>query len=389
MGERGPARSAERAQHEEPPGREPPARSVPAPRPSGPTGEAPLARPSAEIDSGWGLPDESAAAAEPEPTLRPTEPPPPDPRDPDGDDVFLELGEGESPAAGAKKGALTNVAGIKFRPAGTIHAYDAGDASYLRGERVVVESDRGPIVATVAVGSRRQPTLDVLRRIVRPATAADEKSKERNGGKEREAYLFCKQRIRDRNLAMKLTRVEYPLAAGNKVLFYFASEERVDFRELVKDLAQRLKARIEMRQIGARDEAKMVGGIGACGRELCCSTWLPAFVPISIKMAKDQGLPLNPSKVSGQCGRLKCCLVYEQDTYKEMRKGLPKMGKRVATPGGEGKVVELDVLRQRVRVWFDEGGSETFPADVITLLAPPGARPAASAPSSEDSETDA
>ena len=116
----------------------------------------------------------------------------------------------------------------------------------------------------------------------------------------------------------------------------------------------------------------MVGGIGSCGRELCCSTWLPAFVPISIKMAKDQGLPLNPSKVSGQCGRLKCCLVYEQDTYKEMRKTLPKVGKRVSTPAGDGKVVELDVLRQRVRVWFDEGGSETFPADVIRLLQPPG-----------------
>jgi cell fate regulator YaaT (PSP1 superfamily) len=126
-----------------------------------------------------------------------------------------------------------------------------------------------------------------------------------------------------------------------------------------------------MRQIGARDEAKMVGGIGSCGRELCCSTWLPAFVPVSIKMAKDQGLVLNPSKVSGQCGRLKCCLVYEQDLYKEMKKSLPKVGKRVATPAGEGKVVELDVLRQRVRVWFDQGGSEVFPPDALRLLTPP------------------
>jgi cell fate regulator YaaT (PSP1 superfamily) len=147
-----------------------------------------------------------------------------------------------------------------------------------------------------------------------------------------------------------------------------------------------MHARIEMRQIGARDEAKMVGGIGSCGRELCCSTWLPAFVPVSIKMAKDQGLVLNPSKVSGQCGRLKCCLVYEQDTYKELRKGMPKVGKRVTTPAGDAKVVELDVLRQRVRVWFDEGGSETFPADVIKLIAPPGAAPPAPEPDSEPDE---
>jgi len=120
-----------------------------------------------------------------------------------------------------------------------------------------------------------------------------------------------------------------------------------------------------------RDEAKMVGGIGSCGRELCCSTFLPGFVPVSIKMAKDQGLVLNPTKVSGQCGRLKCCLVYEQDTYKEMHKGMPKVGKRVETPAGPGKVVELDVLRQRIRVWFDEGGSETFPADVVRRIEPP------------------
>jgi cell fate regulator YaaT (PSP1 superfamily) len=216
--------------------------------------------------------------------------------------------------------------------------------------------------------------LDRLRRILRRAVATDERARDKNVAKEREAYLFCKQRIRERALPMKLTRVEYPLASG-KVIFYFASDERVDFRDLVKDLAARLHTRIEMRQIGARDEAKMVGGIGSCGRELCCTTWLPAFVPVSIKMAKDQGLVLNPSKVSGQCGRLKCCLVYEQDLYKEMRKTLPKVGKRVTTPAGDGKVVELDVLRQRVRVWFDEGGSESFPPDVLTVLQPPPQQP--------------
>jgi cell fate regulator YaaT (PSP1 superfamily) len=305
--------------------------------------------------------DSGAVAAEPEVQRTLTVRPPPEPRDPDGEDVFVDLSEEP-----VKPGALQNVAGVKFREAGTIHEYDAGDATYLRGERVVVESERGPVVASVAVGSRRMPFLDPLRRIIRRANVSDERAREKNFGKEREAYVYCKQRIRERNMPMKLTRVEYPLASG-KVLFYFASEDRIDFRDLVKDLAQRLHARIEMRQIGARDEAKLTGGIGSCGRELCCSTWLPAFVPISIKMAKDQGLPLNPSKVSGQCGRLKCCLVYEQDTYKELRKTMPKVGKRVVTPAGGGKVVELDVLRQRVRVWFDEGGSETFPADVVRL----------------------
>jgi cell fate regulator YaaT (PSP1 superfamily) len=229
------------------------------------------------------------------------------------------------------------------------------------------------------------PSLDPLRRVLRLAADADERAQEKSAVREREAYVFCRQRIRERRLPMKMVRVEYPLQSG-KVLFYFSSEERVDFRDLVKDLAQRLHARIEMRQIGARDEAKLVGGIGSCGRELCCSTWLPAFVPVSIKMAKDQGLVLNPSKVSGQCGRLKCCLVYEQDTYKEMRKTLPKVGKRVTTPAGDGKVVELDVLRQRVRVWFDEGGSETFPADVVTLMAPVGQPPPAAREPEPESE---
>jgi cell fate regulator YaaT (PSP1 superfamily) len=299
-------------------------------------------------------------------------PPPPDPLDPDGDHLFIDLtAKADEPLPG---GQLVNLAGVKFRDAGTVHPYDAGEASYLRGERVIVESERGPALATIAVGSRRQPSLDPLRRILRKASPSDEKVQDKNVAKEREAYVFGKERIRARNLPMKLTRVEFPAGQG-RVLFYFASEERVDFRDLVKDLSQRLHVRIEMRQIGARDEAKMVGGIGACGRELCCSTWLPAFVPISIKMAKDQGLPLNPQKVSGQCGRLKCCLVYEQDMYKEMRKGLPKVGKRVTTPSGEGKVVELDVLRRRVRVWFDEGGSETFPGEVVQQILPPGAQP--------------
>ena len=188
--------------------------------------------------------------------------------------------------------------------------------------------------------------------------------------REREALLYARERARARNLPIKVVRAEYPLA-GQKALFYFVSEERIDFRDLVRDLTQKLRLRIEMRQIGVRDEAKMVGGIGACGRELCCSTFLPSFAPVSIKMAKDQNLVLNPTKVAGQCGRLKCCLVYENDLYTEMKKGLPKLGKRVRTPGGDGRVVELDVLRQRIRVQFEEGGSEVFPANVVEVASLP------------------
>ena len=298
-------------------------------------------------------------------------PDPIEPRDAEGEDVFV----GTDASAPARTNAVVaNIAGVKFQEAGMLYEFDAGESSFTRGERVVVESDRGPILATVAVGSRRILVDGARRRILRRAGAEDFRQTERNVAREREAYVYCKERIRSRNLAIKLIRAEYPLQ-GAKLLFYFATEERVDFRDLVKDLSNRLHARIEMRQVGARDEAKMVGGIGSCGRELCCTTFLPSFAPVSIKMAKDQNLVLNPTKVAGQCGRLKCCLVYEQATYQEMRKGLPKVGKRVHTPGGDAKVVELDVLRRRVRVWFDEGGSETFPADVVEAVFPSGQQP--------------
>ena len=364
-----------------------------------------LAAPSAELDTGWGVEPVTAvrvqAAAEPVVEEAPRPAPPPVvvlPADPDGEEVFRldEVRDGKQGAldqARYPRGRLTNVAGIKFREAGTVHEFDAGDATYRRGERVLVDTDRGQVVALVAVGSRRMSVGEPLRRIARLATAADDRTREKLADQEREAYLYCKQRAKEQRMPLKVVRCEYPLNNSGRVLFYFASEERIDFRELVRDVGTKLRARVEMRQIGVRDEAKMVGGIGSCGRELCCSTFLPAFVPVSIKMAKDQGLVLNPTKVSGQCGRLKCCLVYEQDTYKEMRKGLPKVGKRVETPAGNGKVVELDVLRQRIRVWFDEGGSETFPADVVKKIEPPpqpgrrGSLPVVAA-SGDDSDDD-
>jgi cell fate regulator YaaT (PSP1 superfamily) len=310
------------------------------------------------------------------------------PADPDGEEAFRLEGF-SAELARLPRGKLTNVAGVKFREAGSLHELDAGDTTYRRGDRVIVDTDRGQVIATVVVGTRRLSVGDPLRRIARLATAQDETARDRLADKERDAYLYAKRRAKDVRLPIKVVRCEYPLSPGGRVLFYFASEERIDFRDLVRDLGQRLRMRVEMRQIGVRDEAKVVGGIGSCGRELCCSTFLPGFVPVSIKMAKDQGLVLNPTKVSGQCGRLKCCLVYEQDTYKEMRKGMPKVGKRVETPAGPGKVVELDVLRQRIRVWFDEGGSETFPADVVRRIEPPpqpGRRP--SLPVVDDSSSE-
>ncbi|MSP60783.1 MAG: hypothetical protein EXR72_10655 [Myxococcales bacterium] len=340
---------------------------------------ATTAPPAADFDSGWDLPEGGPAPVDPPaaggddeagPTRFVEEPL--SPRDPDGEDVFIDLTDRPR-----TRGALANVAGIKFREAGSIHEYDAGDQSYQRGEQVVVESERGPILGIVAVGSRRTLVSEPLHRIVRRAGAEEERQRERNARKEQEAFVLCRDKIRERRMPMKLLRAELPLQ-GAKLLFYFASEERIDFRDLVKDLGARLRGRIEMRQVGARDEAKMVGGLGDCGRELCCSTFLPSFAPVSIKMAKDQGLVLNPARVTGQCGRLKCCLVYEHALYQEMRKGLPKVGKRVKTPAGEGRVVELDVLRQMVRVGFMEGGTQTFPAATVEALAPPqqGGRPA-------------
>ena len=168
-------------------------------------------------------------------------------------------------------------------------------------------------------------------------------------------------------------RVE--LHAAGRATFYFAAEQRIDFRDLVRDLASKVHARVEMRQVGVRDEAKMVGGIGSCGRELCCTTFLPKFAPVSIKMAKNQNLALNPTKVSGQCGRLKCCLVYEEANYVEAAKRLPRAGKRVTTPDGVGRVGDVDVLRERVRVYFEDQPPKVFPAADVSVLAPPPGEP--------------
>jgi cell fate regulator YaaT (PSP1 superfamily) len=275
------------------------------------------------------------------------------------------------PGLGEAAGRMAHVVGVRFRAGALIHSFDSGEEVYQRGDVVMVESESGPRAGTVAVGSGWVYTLEPLRRVLRRARPEEERGQRAATEREQEALRYCKDRVRERRLPLKLIRAEVSGRSG-RATFYFASEERLDLRDLARDLTTHLRMRIELRQVGVRDEAKVVGGMGDCGRELCCSTWLPAFAPVSIRMAKDQGIVLNPSRLAGQCGRLKCCLVYEHDTYKELGKKLPKLGKRVNTPGGIGRVVEVDVLRQRVRISFEEGTTQTFPGSVVTPLVPPG-----------------
>jgi len=289
----------------------------------------------------------------------------PETPDPDHDEVFAVLDD--VPYA---SGTLTNVVGVNFREAGKIYDYDAQNVAYLRHDLVLCDFEQGVSIGRVVIPAGRRLVAAELPKILARATAADLAAERSFDDRAMEALRYARERARDRQLPIKMVRCDY-VHKGAKVIVYFASEDRVDFRDLVKDLGNKLRVRVELRQIGARDEAKLVGGIGSCGRELCCSTFLPRFEPVSIKHAKEQNLPLNPSKVTGQCGRLKCCLVYEAQTYRELGKGLPKLGKRVTTPAGEGKVAELDVLRQRVRVWFEEGGSQVFPANVVARVEPP------------------
>jgi cell fate regulator YaaT (PSP1 superfamily) len=275
------------------------------------------------------------------------------------------------------QGARTiNVAGVKLDPRGRVLACDAGNLELRHGEQVVIDDGRETEVGTVAVASA-QRTDDggrpaALPRILRRAEPGDLDRVRAAIERAAEARAFARERAGAQKLGIKIFRVEFQ--RGGRAIFYFASEARIDFRDLVRDLAARYHTRIELRQVGVRDEAKMVGGIGSCGRELCCTTFLPKFAPVSIKMAKHQNLAMAPTKVSGQCGRLKCCLVYEDATYVEAAAALPKMGKRVATPEGVGRVGDLDVLRGRVRVYFDGQPPKTFTADELQP-APPAPAP--------------
>ena len=237
-----------------------------------------------------------------------------------------------------------------------------------QGELVLVDDRRSTALGVVTVTSGLRGGGSPVGRVLRKAEARDLARAEQEDRREDDALTFGRERARALGLPIKLFRVDLA-QGGDRALFFFSSEQRVDFRGLVRDLAAHLRARIEMRQVGVRDESKMTGGIGSCGRELCCSTYLTRFAPISIKMAKHQRLVLNPTKIAGQCSRLKCCLVYEDDLYVEMSKGLPKPGKRVETPEGVGRVDDIDVLGGRVRVSFFERPPMTFAASEIRAFA--------------------
>lgn len=251
---------------------------------------------------------------------------------------------------------MVKVIGVRFRTAGKIYFFDPGKLKINRNDHVIVETARGIEYGTVVGSPREVPTdkvIQPLKPVLRIATERDDEQEANNKKKEKEAFKICLEKIKKHGLEMKLIDAEYTFD-NNKVLFYFTADGRIDFRELVKDLASVFKTRIELRQIGVRDETKILGGIGICGRELCCHSHLSEFIPVSIKMAKEQNLSLNPTKISGVCGRLMCCLKHEEETYEELNRRLPNVGDHVTTDDGfKGEVQSVNVLRQLVKVIID------------------------------------
>ena len=252
---------------------------------------------------------------------------------------------------------MIKVIGVRFRTAGKIYFFDPLQFEVNRGDHVIVETARGVEYGTVVSAPKEveeEKVFQPLKSVLRVATARDDEQEKANKEKEKEAFKICLEKIRKHGLEMKLIDVEYTFD-NNKVLFYFTAEGRIDFRELVKDLASVFKTRIELRQIGVRDETKILGGMGNCGRPLCCHTHLSEFIPVSIKMAKEQNLSLNPTKISGVCGRLMCCLKHEEETYEELNKSLPHVGDFVhCDDGAKGEVQSVNVLRQLVKVVIEE-----------------------------------
>ena len=252
---------------------------------------------------------------------------------------------------------FAEVVDIQFRPGQKIYYFDPAGIACKAGDAVIIDTARGPEFGTCTGGNHKISVSDVvapLRPVIRIATEQDKKFAEENHKKEKHAFEVCTQQILDFSLDMQLVSAELSFD-GTKLLFFFTADERVDFRELVKSLANTFHTRIELRQIGVRDKAKMVGGLGICGRPFCCATFLDDFQPVSIKMAKTQNLSLNPTKISGTCGRLMCCLKYEQDAYEDLLRTSPNMESLVDTPDGRGTVVEVDLLRQRVKVRMEDG----------------------------------
>ena len=247
---------------------------------------------------------------------------------------------------------MATVIGVRFKKAGKVYYFDPSGIWPRPGDCVIVETARGVEFGEVVTGSRSvndQQIVTPLKKVVRMATEEDIRRAENNERREKEAFTVCQEKILKHKLDMKLVSVEITFD-NSKIIFYFTANGRVDFRELVKDLAGVFKTRIELRQIGVRDEAKMLGGLGACGRTICCGAFLGDFQPVSIKMAKEQNLSLNPAKISGQCGRLMCCLNYEQENYEQVHKRLPRVGKDIVTPDGVGVITEINVIKERVRV---------------------------------------
>jgi cell fate regulator YaaT (PSP1 superfamily) len=268
---------------------------------------------------------------------------------------------------------MVNVIGVRFKKAGKVYYFEPGDIEILRESNVIVETARGVEFGEVVFGGRQVEETEIvapLKKVIRVATEDDIKHDEENKAKEKEAFDICLKKIEEHKLDMKLIDTEYTFD-NNKVLFYFTADGRVDFRELVKDLASVFKTRIELRQIGVRDESKMMGGLGVCGRVLCCKSFLSEFQPVSIKMAKEQGLSLNPTKISGTCGRLMCCLKYEQEAYEDLLEKSPNPGALVDTPDGQGTVIMTCLLKEQVRVRLDKENDtdlKTYSVNEIKLI---------------------
>lgn len=267
---------------------------------------------------------------------------------------------------------VVTVIGVRFRTAGKIYYFSPSKLQVKKGDHVIVETARGVEYGSVVLSPKKvsdDEIMQPLKPVLRIATEADEKAQKKNHEKEKEAFKICKEKIVKHGLAMKLVETEYTFD-NNKILFYFTADGRIDFRELVKDLASVFKTRIELRQIGVRDETKILGGIGICGRPLCCHTYLTEFAPVSIKMAKEQNLSLNPTKISGVCGRLMCCLKNEEEAYEELNSKLPNVGDRVETVDGfRGEVQTVSVLKQMVRVLIttenDEKEVKDYPVEEL------------------------
>lgn len=268
---------------------------------------------------------------------------------------------------------MKKIVGIRFKKLGKIYFFNPCDIEFEKGQSAIVETARGVELGEVAIANRiidDSKIVAPLKDVIRLATEEDIKRYEENEKKSKEAYAVCEKKIQEHKLDMKLVDVEYTFD-GTKLLFYFTADGRIDFRDLVKDLAAIYKTRIELRQIGVRDEVKMLGGYGMCGRELCCCNHLGDLNPVSIKMAKEQGLSLNPTKISGVCGRLMCCLKHEQEVYEEKLSRLPSVGSIVKTPEGKGTVEDVEVLREIIKVKIEKDGSfikKSFKNEEIEVL---------------------